>query len=115
MTERNFYKLFVGYFIFFGIIISIVGAGINYYLQIGEMNKSLTTKASEIFKLKNEIILKGYISNIDNIVKSLINNQFIGNNLLNKKELEYIKKTSTKQMYINDLINLRKDLEKDFI
>lgn len=32
-----------------------------------------------------------------------------------KKELEYIKKTSTKQMYINDLINLRKDLEKDFI
>ena len=31
-----------------------------------------------------------------------------------KKELEYIKKTTEKQMYINDLTNLRKELEKDF-
>ena len=31
-----------------------------------------------------------------------------------KKELKYIKKTTEKQMYINDLTNLRKELEKDF-
>lgn len=31
-----------------------------------------------------------------------------------KKELEYIKKTTEKQMYLNDLTNLRKELEKDF-
>jgi len=31
-----------------------------------------------------------------------------------KKELEYIKKTTEKQMYLNDLNNLRKELEKDF-
>ena len=31
-----------------------------------------------------------------------------------KKELEYIKKTSEKQMYINDLNNLKKEIEKDF-
>ena len=31
-----------------------------------------------------------------------------------KKELEYIKITSEKQMYLNDLNNLRKELEKDF-
>ena len=31
-----------------------------------------------------------------------------------KKELEYIKKTTEKQMYLNDLINLKKDIEKDF-
>jgi DNA topoisomerase II len=31
-----------------------------------------------------------------------------------RKNLEYIKKTSEKQMYIDDLNNLRKDLEKDF-
>ena len=31
-----------------------------------------------------------------------------------RKELEYIKKTSEKQMYINDLNKLRKELEKDF-
>lgn len=31
-----------------------------------------------------------------------------------KNELDYIKKTSEKQMYVNDLNNLRKELEKDF-
>ena len=31
-----------------------------------------------------------------------------------RKELEYIKKTTEKQMYINDLNDLRKQLEKDF-
>ena len=31
-----------------------------------------------------------------------------------KKELEYIRNTSEKQMYLNDLNNLRKELEKDF-
>jgi len=31
-----------------------------------------------------------------------------------RKELEYIKKTSEKQMYLNDLNELKKQLEKDF-
>jgi len=31
-----------------------------------------------------------------------------------KKELEYIKNTTEKKMYLNDLNNLRKELEKDF-
>lgn len=31
-----------------------------------------------------------------------------------KNELEYIRNTTEKQMYINDLTNLRKELEKDF-
>lgn len=32
-----------------------------------------------------------------------------------KKELDYIKKTSEKQMYINDLTELKKELKKDFV
>ena len=31
-----------------------------------------------------------------------------------KKELEYIKNTTEKQMYLNDLNNLKKEIEKDF-
>lgn len=31
-----------------------------------------------------------------------------------KNELEYIKKTTEKQMYLNDLTNLKKEIEKDF-
>ena len=32
-----------------------------------------------------------------------------------KKELDYIRKTTIEQMYINDLVELRKKIEKDFI
>ena len=31
-----------------------------------------------------------------------------------KNKLEYIKKTTEKQMYLNDLANLKKEIEKDF-
>ena len=31
-----------------------------------------------------------------------------------EQELEYIKNTTIEQMYLNDLNNLRKELEKDF-
>ena len=31
-----------------------------------------------------------------------------------KAELEYIRNTTEKQMYLNDLNNLRKEIEKDF-
>ena len=41
-------------------------------------------------------------------------NELLKQNEEMKKELEYIKKTTEKQMYINDLTNLRKELEKDF-
>ena len=41
-------------------------------------------------------------------------NELLKQNEAMKKELEYIKKTTEKQMYINDLNSLRKELEKDF-
>ena len=31
-----------------------------------------------------------------------------------RKEIDYIKKTTEIKMYLNDLVQLRKDLEKDF-
>ena len=31
-----------------------------------------------------------------------------------RKEIEYIKKTTETKMYLNDLAQLRKDIEKDF-
>ncbi len=40
--------------------------------------------------------------------------ELLKQNEVMKKELEYIKKTTEKQMYINDLNNLRKEIEKDF-
>ena len=32
-----------------------------------------------------------------------------------RRELEYIRSTTIEQMYINDLVELRKKIEKDFI
>jgi hypothetical protein len=40
--------------------------------------------------------------------------ELIKQNEAMKKELEYIKNTTQKQMYLNDFNNLRKEIEKDF-
>ena len=85
MNQQNFHKLFTLYFIIFGIVISLCGSVINYYLQLNEMNKSLDKKASEIFKIKNEDILKSNIKNIDNTLKSLSSNQVFNDYIKSKK------------------------------
>lgn len=95
MTQQNFHKFFTFYFIIFGIIISLFGVVISYNLQIKEIEKDLNRKAKEIFTIKNETILKPTIENIDNIVKSLANNEIIKNfsymtNLEKKENLENI-------------------------
>lgn len=95
MTQKNFHKFFTLYFILFGIIISIFGVSISYVLQIQELEKDLDRKAQEIFIIKNETILKPTIENIDNIAKSLANNQIIkdfstNKNLHKKEDLEIL-------------------------
>ena len=40
--------------------------------------------------------------------------ELLKQNQMMKQELEYIRRTSEKQMYLNDLATLRKELEKDF-
>ena len=77
MTEKNFQKSFIVYFIIFGILIASSGMAINYYLQLKEINKTLNKKAKEILQIKNEDILKNAITNIDNTLKSLSSNQVI--------------------------------------
>lgn len=84
MTQKNFHKFFTLYFILFGIIISIFGVSISYVLQIQELEKELDRKAQDIFLIKNETILKPTIENIDNIVKSLANNEIIKDFSTNK-------------------------------
>ena len=85
MSQQNFHKLFTIYFIVFGLLISLCGATINYYLQVNEINKSLERKASEIFKIKNENILINAIKNMDNIIKSLANNRVVNEYITSKK------------------------------
>lgn len=84
MTQKNFHKFFTLYFIIFGIIISLFGVTISYTLQIKDIEKDLDRKAKEIFSIKNETILKPTIENIDNIVKSLANNEIIKDFSTNK-------------------------------
>ena len=85
MCQQNFHKLFTIYFIVFGLLISLCGATINYYLQVNEINKSLERKADEIFKIKNENILINAIKNMDNIIKSLANNRVVNEYITSKK------------------------------
>lgn len=97
MDQKNFHKLFTIYFIVFGIIVSICGATINYYIQIKEINKNLNIRASEIFKIENEVILSTSIKNMDNTIKSLSYNQ-VFNDYIKSKKLE--NENQVKQIFL---------------
>lgn len=84
MTQKNFHKFFTLYFIVFGIIISLFSVTISYTLQIKDIEKDLDRKAKDMFLIKKETILKPTIENMDNIAKSLANNEIIKNFLTNK-------------------------------
>jgi diguanylate cyclase (GGDEF)-like protein/PAS domain S-box-containing protein len=95
LTQQNFHKFFTLYFIIFGIIISLFGAIISYNFQVNDIQKELNRKAKEISEIKIETILKPTIENMDNIVKSLANNEIIrdyirSNDSHKKNELEEI-------------------------
>ncbi len=84
MTQKNFHKFFTLYFIVFGIIISLFSVTISYTLQIKDIEKDLDRKAKDMFSIKKETILKPTIESMDNIAKSLANNEIIKNFLTNK-------------------------------
>ncbi|MDD3505907.1 MAG: cache domain-containing protein [Sulfurimonas sp.] len=95
MTQKNFKKYFVLYFIGFGITISIFGAYIGYIFQMQNIQKHMDLKAKEIFDIKLETILKPTIKNMDDIVKSLGKNSIIReflltNSLHKQREVENI-------------------------
>lgn len=86
MTQKNFHKFFIIYFIVFGILISSSGMAINYYLQLQDINKTIDRKAKDILQIKNEDILKNAIINMDNTLKSLSSNQIINDYIIGKTD-----------------------------
>lgn len=84
MTQQNFHKFFIFYFIIFGIIISIFSSFVSYKLQMKDSKISLDKKAKEIFEIKLETILKPRITNVDNLVKSLHENKILEDFLVSK-------------------------------
>ena len=86
MSQRNYQKYFMIYFIVFGTIISFLGAGINYAFQIKEINLDTNKKAKDIYDIKIQTILKSAIENMDETVKSLATNKTV---------LEYINTNNT--------------------
>lgn len=95
MSQRNYQKYFMIYFIVFGTIISFLGAGINYAFQIKEINLDTNKKAKDIYDIKIQTILKSAIKNMDETVKSLATNKTVleyinTNNTHAEEELEQI-------------------------
>lgn len=84
MTQQNFKKYFIIHFILFGILISIVSALSNYVIRMNDIEKSIDAKAKDIFEIKTQTILKPTLENIDDIVKSLRENQLVKDFILTK-------------------------------
>lgn len=84
MTQHNFKKYFIVYFIIFGISISLFGAFSSYIIRMGDIEKTISTKAQDIFEIKTQTILKPKIENMDNIVNSLKENELVKDFILTK-------------------------------
>ena len=129
MSKYNFYKYFTLYFILFGIAISILGSFVSYALQVKDIHFDMAKKANEIFDIKTDSILKPFVKNMDNTVKSLGSNRTIKEFLKTrdehvKNELEHIfLAVTTSQSIImqtrlickdgNELIRIEKDKNSD--
>ncbi|MBP7225904.1 MAG: diguanylate cyclase [Aliarcobacter sp.] len=115
MTQQNFHKFFIFYFIVFGIAISLIGTVISYSFQLNDIQKDLDKKAKEISEIKINTILKPSIVNMDNIVKSLSDNKIIKEYVLSKDEH---KKQELKHVFFaiassNNMIMQARLLDKD--
>lgn len=90
MSQRNFQKYFIIYFIIFGLIISFFSVITSYIFQINDIHKSTDKKALETFEIKTQTILKPALKNIDDIVFALACNktilEFMSTNLSHKEE-----------------------------
>ncbi len=131
LSKYNFYRFFIFYFILFGIAISILGSFVSYALQVKDIHSEMDKKATEIFKIKTDTILKPFIENMDNTVISLSSNKTIKEFLQTreqhtKNELEQIflavassQSTIMQARLIckdgHELIRVEKDNDKNFI
>lgn len=131
LSKYNFYRFFTFYFILFGIAISILGSFVSYALQVKDIHSEMDQKATEIFKIKTDTILKPFIENMDNTVISLSSNKTIKEFLQTreqhtKNELEQIflavasSQSAIMQARLickdgHELIRVEKDNDKNFI
>jgi len=77
MSQQNFHKYYIIYFIIFGILISSFGAITSYIFQINDIHKNTDRKAEEIFRTKTETILKPALKNMNDIVIALATNKTV--------------------------------------
>lgn len=77
MTQHNFKKYFIIYFILFGILISLFSALSTYVIHMGDIEITIDTKAQDTFEIKTQTVLKPTIENMDNIVSSLKENELV--------------------------------------
>lgn len=71
MTSKNYKSFFLGYFIIFGIIITILGSLISYKIHLIDIEGSINKYAQEVSLSRKNYILKPNIVHMDNIVTAI--------------------------------------------
>jgi diguanylate cyclase (GGDEF)-like protein/PAS domain S-box-containing protein len=84
MEQQNFKKYFIIYFIVFGISISLFSALSTYIIRMNDIEKSINTKAQDIFDIKTKTILIPAIENMNDIVNSLRENEIVKDFIITK-------------------------------
>lgn len=75
MIIKNYKSHFLGYFIIFGILITILSSLISYKIHMVDIEGSIKKYAQEISLSRKNYILKPHIERMDDIVIAIANNQ----------------------------------------
>ncbi|MDD5211942.1 MAG: diguanylate cyclase [Sulfuricurvum sp.] len=73
--DKNYKSYFLGYFIIFGIIITVLSSLISYKIHMIDIDGSVKKYAQEVSLSRKNYILKPHIDQMDDIVKSIANDQ----------------------------------------
>jgi len=73
--NKSYKSYFLGYFIIFGIIITLLSSIINYKIRTIDIESSVKKYAQEVSLSRKNYILKPHIDQMDNIVTAIANDQ----------------------------------------
>ncbi|MDD2267110.1 GGDEF domain-containing protein [Sulfuricurvum sp.] len=98
--DKNYKSYFLGYFIIFGILITVLSSLISYKIHMIDIEGSVKKYAQEVSISRKNYILQPHIDQMDDIVNSIANDQAMKDfvqtgNLLKKRELQNLFLTLT--------------------
>ncbi|MDD5717388.1 MAG: diguanylate cyclase [Sulfuricurvum sp.] len=97
MNTKNYTSYFLGYFIVFGIVITLLSSSISYKIHMVDIESTIKKYAQEVSLSRQSYILKPQINQMDDLVMALADDQILRDFIHNK---DPIKKRELQNLFL---------------